>query len=419
MKIKDLKAHKAKLVQEMRSLAENDKLDENQETRFNELKKDLEATEKRIDRQEYIDTLERQAAPVDNPEFDQEKRSYSIQRAIAGASGFDVDFGREKEISQELARRSGKQPGGIWAPVSVFETREVITTTAPAAGPGGNIIPTDYRPGQYIDLLRAKLITRARGARVLSGLNGNVSIPRLKASATGYWVAENSAITASDMQFDELTMSPKHCGCLVEFSRNMLMQASPDIENLIRMDFASLLARAIDGVALEGGGSNEPTGITETSGVNAVDVSVEYTWAKILEFIESVETDNAEGSGWCATPAVVKTLRSTRKTVNTNESSPPTETYVDSQFLMEMQNRLAGSPYQLAGFPLKSSTSVPTGQLIFGNWADLLIGYWSQFDLLVNPYESTAYSKGNVQVRGMLTADVAVRHPVSFCISTL
>ena len=79
----------------------------------------------------------------------------------------------------------------------------------------------------------------------------------------------------------------------------------------------------------------------------------------------------------------------------------------------------------LAGYPLAISNLVPSNitkgagvnlsALIFGNWSsDLLIGYWSAFDLLVNPYESTAYTKGNVQIRGMLTADIKLRHPESF-----
>jgi HK97 family phage major capsid protein len=411
MKLKDLRSKKAQHISEMRSLAAVDTLDENQETRFNELKKEVEALEARIDRQVYLDDLERQStAPIDK-HFDDEKREFSLVRAIAGASGLDVDDGREKEISAELAKRSGKKPGGIYVPVSVFETRDIITTTTPAAGTGANIIPTDYRPGQYIDLLRSKLVTRAMGATVLSGLAGDVSIPRLKASATAYWVAESGAVTASDMQFDELTMAPKHCGCLVEFSRNMLQQTSPGIENLIRQDFAALLARAIDGVALAGGGANEPTGITGTSGVNAVDVISGFTWAKVLEYIESVETDNSSGTGFVATPAVVKSLRSTVKETAVHYSTADPAA-VSADYLME-------GPNTLAGYPCRTSKGVPTGQLIFGNWADLLIGYWSQFDLLVNPYESTAYSKGNVQVRGMMTTDVAVRHPVSFAISTL
>ena len=44
----------------------------------------------------------------------------------------------------------------------------------------------------------------------------------------------------------------------------------------------------------------------------------------------------------------------------------------------------------------------------------MLSGYWSAFDLLVNPYESAAYAKGNVQVRAMMTCDIAVRYAESF-----
>jgi hypothetical protein len=78
----------------------------------------------------------------------------------------------------------------------------------------------------------------------------------------------------------------------------------------------------------------------------------------------------------------------------------------------------------LAGYGLAITSNVPStltkgtgtnlSAIIFGNWSDLLIGYWSAFDLLVNPYETTAYAKGNVLVRGMLTADIKLRHPESF-----
>jgi hypothetical protein len=55
--------------------------------------------------------------------------------------------------------------------------------------------------------------------------------------------------------------------------------------------------------------------------------------------------------------------------------------------------------------------------LIFGAWQDLIIGFWSEFDFLVNPFESVAYTKGNVQVRGMGTCDVKLRHVESFAFS--
>ena len=63
---------------------------------------------------------------------------------------------------------------------------------------------------------------------------------------------------------------------------------------------------------------------------------------------------------------------------------------------------------------LTKGTGTNLSALIYGNWADLLIGYWSAFDLLVNPFETAAYEKGNVSVRAMLTADIQLRYVESF-----
>ena len=56
--------------------------------------------------------------------------------------------------------------------------------------------------------------------------------------------------------------------------------------------------------------------------------------------------------------------------------------------------------------------------LIYGDFSELLIGLWSALDVLVNPYESTAYSKGNVMIRAMATADIALRNPQAFVKAT-
>ena len=80
-------------------------------------------------------------------------------------------------------------------------------------------------------------------------------------------------------------------------------------------------------------------------------------------------------------------------------------------------------PGSLAGYPAASTTALRTGDspdestIIFGAWNQLLIGYWSGIDLLLNPYEGTAYAKGRVLVRAMRDVDVQVRHPESFAFS--
>ena len=58
--------------------------------------------------------------------------------------------------------------------------------------------------------------------------------------------------------------------------------------------------------------------------------------------------------------------------------------------------------------------SVVEGGAIFGDWSQVLLGVWSELDLLVNPYSETAYSKGNVLIRAMATCDIAIRHAQAF-----
>jgi HK97 family phage major capsid protein len=258
------------------------------------------------------------------------------------------------------------------------------------------LIGTDLMGGMYIDALRAKLVIRGLGATTLSGLRSNVDIPKLNTSATAGWVAENSPITPSDEDFASVQLRPKHVGAITEFSRNMLLQSTPDIEQLIRGDFAAVLAREIDKAAIKGGGANEPTGIIATSDV---DHSVSFTtptWENVLELIEVVETANATGSAFVTNASVVRTLRST-----------PRITSTDSRMVQETRD-------QLADYPLAQTSLVPASTIVFGNFADLLLGFWDELSILVNPFETTAYSKGNIMVRGFVTADCALRHSESF-----
>jgi HK97 family phage major capsid protein len=417
MRTKDLLEKRTTLVKEMRQIAEspaeNGDLSNEQATKFDGLKQLLEATERQIERQTAIDEAERrmngqQIAGTGDGKLDDELRTFSLRKAIlTQVPGHSEDCGRERELSAEIARRSGRAFQGVAIPAAAFETR-VVTTGLPAAGPGSNIISTDYLGAEFIDHLRAALITRRLGARILSGLIGNVAIPRLKLSGTTAWVAENAAISASDPQVDQVTLSPKHAGGIVEYSRNMLLQSTPAIDELLRNDFAQVLARAIDAAAIDGGGSNEPVGIISTSGVATVSM-LTPTWTNILQLIEAVEgADALNGSlAFAGNSHVTRKLRSTSKVTST-----------DSVMIQESPTELAGYPYVSTSLvPLDGNSPSDKTSLIFGNWNDLLIGFWSEFDFLVNPFESTAFSKGNVQVRAMATCDVKLRHVESFAFS--
>jgi len=423
MKLHELQEARATAVVAMRALAdlaETEKRDltADEDKKFGDLKKELADLDKRIGRAQTLAEAERSAPAVVHGKlgdgaFEERARDFSVVKAIRAAlprdvGGGDVDAAFEREISQEVARRSGRTFQGIAVPDQIFlqEQRTLLAGSSAA-----DLIPNTHRADLFIDRLRSALVTQRLGATVLDGLVGTVDIPRQTGSSSAQWVAEDGSLSETDATVDDVTLSPKTVGAMTSYSRRTLLNASPSIEQIVRNDLASVIAQAIDGKAISGDGTgNTPTGILNTSGIGDVALGTNGgapTWQSVLDLIAALETADAEGRAFLTNPKAVKKMRGTVRVAST-----------DSRMIQE-------DPAQLAGYPLASTNLVPSNldkgtstgvcsALIFGNFADLLIGYWTGVDILLNPYETTAYAKGRVIVRAMRDVDVQVRHAASF-----
>lgn len=412
MKLHELLEQRAKKIAEMRTLqttadTANRDLSDNERQRFDQIETEVRAINEKIERAQRLDALERSAVatPLNGgtPDFDRECRTPGLfLDAIAASAGIEGrDTGRVREISAELQRRTGRTATGIMIPTEIFqrpahEQRVVISSTT-----GAGAIPTDHRGDLTVDALRAASVVDRLGATVLSNLSGNVSIPAIDTGFTSAWIAENGALSPADWDINARTLSPKHVGALTEFSRNMILQADPSVDAMATRDGARALASALDSAALVGGGANQPLGIGAT--VTPTTFATP-TWAEGLAMIASISTANAlTGSlGWAGHPDVTKKLRSTLVAAST-----------DSRMIMSDPNNLYGYQYYDTTALVGNGSPADRG-IVFGDFSSLVVGYWTGVDILANPYESTAYSKGNVQVRALLSADVALRHEESF-----
>lgn len=350
-----------------------------------------------------------QSAP-DNLDMEpKEKRSYSMFRAInAAATGNWAKAGLEREASDEIAKRLNKEPKGFFVPNDIsWSQRDLTVGTATA---GGNMKGTDHMGADFIDALRPRLVLGQMGARMMSGLQGDVAIPALNAKTTAYWVAENAAPTEGAPTVRQVTMAPKTVGAYVDISRKLMIQSDPSAEQIFRDDMVNQVASAIDTVGINGGGSNEPTGILQTAGIGSVAIGTNGgapTWASVVNNIREVDVDNAaDGSLYFLTNAkVVAKLRTTAKVSST-----------DSVMIMgETDNLLGYQVWSTNNVPstlTKGSTSGSCSAMIFGNFNDLIIGEWGGVDVLVDPY--TGSSTGATRVTVFKDVDVAVRHAQSF-----
>lgn len=421
MKLFELQEARAAAVAEMRALAdaaETEKRDLTaaEDQKFGELKTKIADLDKKIGRAQTLAEAERSAPAIVHGRlgdgvYEERARDFSISKAIRAAlprdlGGGDVDAGFEREIAQEVVRRSGRTFQGMAVPDEAFlaEKRTLLVGSSAA-----DLVPNVHRPDLFIDRLRSALVTGRLGATVLDGLAGSpIDIPRQTGSSTAQWVAEDGSLTETDASFDDVSLMPKTVGAMTSYSRRTLLNTSPSVEQIIRNDLASVIASAIDAKAMLGdGSSNTPTGIVNVSGVHEIDMSTAPTWDDVLSFVAKVEHANAASASmaWTLNAYAAKKLRTTVKA--SGEAAG---------FLMDSADRLADYPAAITS-ALPGDPTPTAATIIFGDWSSLLIGYWTGVDILVNPYESTAYAKGRVLVRAMRDVDVQVRHAASFAFS--
>ena len=419
LKLHELQEARSTAVTAMRALAdladtEKRDLTADEDKRFSELKTQIADFDKKIGRAQTLADAERSAPAImhgrrGDGTFETRARDFSVTKAIRAAlprdvGGGDVDAGFEKEISQEVARRSGRTFQGIAVPDQVFLTEN---RTLLAGSSAAELIPNVHRADLFIDRLRASLVTQSLGATVLDGLVGTVDIPRQTGSSAAAWVAEDGSLAESDAAFDDVTLAPKTVGAMTSYSRRTLLNGSPSIEQIVRNDLASIIALAIDNKAMLGDGTgNTPVGVVHAAGVTDLATGAP-TWEKILAFIAAIESQDATGGsmGWALNSFAVKKLRAT----------PKIEGGGGAGFIMDQPGQLAGYAAAVtSALPGNPAGAGTPGTMIFGDWSSLLIGYWSGLDLLLNPYETTAYAKGRILVRAMRDVDVQIRHGESF-----
>ena len=342
--------------------------------------------------------------PVETPNAElgmteKEVKQFSFLRAIrAMANPNDHQAQKEAafefEASAEVSKKMGRAPKGLYVPFDVLK-RDLSAGIDTA---GGYTVADDLLTGSFIETLENAMVVRQLGATVLTGLVGDISIPKQTGGATGYWLNEGGSPTESQQTFGQLQLTPKTVGAYTDYTRKLMQQSSISVENFVRNDLALRLALQMDAKAYNGtGASGEPRGILETSGIGEVTLNATNApdWGDIVDLETAVAVDNAlTGTlAYVSTATIQGAMKQTVKASSTN-----------AQFILDGD--------MLNGYPFMMSNQVPAKYIIFGNWRELILAFWGGLDINVDT--STLSTSGGTRVVALQDVDIAVRHAESF-----
>ncbi|MEI6178002.1 MAG: phage major capsid protein [Verrucomicrobiota bacterium] len=335
-------------------------------------------------------------------------RGYSLVRAINEAGSGRLS-GLELECSEEIEHRSGTKANGFFIPNQILVEKRGLAVTTSSGADGGLAVGTITEG--LLEALRPASKVIAAGATIFSGLSSNIAIPRQSAASTASWHSELGELDDVSGTIDQITLQPNRVGSFVELSNQLLVQVNPSIEGFIQNDLIQAIATAIDAAAINGtGANNQPLGILHTPNIGSVVGGTDGaapSWSHICQLVEKVADANADfGSlAYLTNSKVAAKLRSSAKVTGT-----------DSRMILEGNT--------LLDYPVLFSNNVPSGltkglanavcsAIIFGNWADVLIGQFGLgTDLIVDRF--TKATGGVTRVIAQSFVDIAVRREASF-----
>lgn len=401
MKLHEIRQRKATKVAQARTIlttaeTETRSLNPQEQGAFDALKAEIAALEADEARAQFVEDAERRMAgqPVDTARQNLEAR-VSVIDAITAHLENRALTGALAEFNAEQ-KRQGVQARGVLVPQSLFSETRAAQTTTTAAG----IVPEDFRPDQFVGLLRNSMVVRSLGARVLPNLRGDVVIPRQVGTSTAQWLAEGDGLTDSGVSFDSITLKPKHVGAITELSRQLLQQSNPAIEQLVRDDFIQVVSLAVDKALIHGDGIKQPKGLL--SAASGTGTLATLSWEAVLKVLEGLALHNITPNSWLAHPEVATVLRSTLR-----EAGLP-------GYLLD-GGLLAGLPVAVTK-QLEANAGATAGRMIVGDFSEMIVGTWGSVDILTNQFAEGPYSRGAVQVRILTTMDMVPRREEAFTV---
>lgn len=304
----------------------------------------------------------------------------------------------------------------------VFQNMQAKAMSQGLDSAGGNIVPEEAILS-VIEKLKAQVVAFDLGATEMQCTGVPCVIPRVSTSATAHWVNENTTITASDLAFQQISLSPKTVAGRVILSNLLLETSQPAADSIIEQDLAQQLGLAVDVVVLKGGGTGELTGIMADGLVSTVDTSLTTTVAptvsELLEFPDTLMGANAlRGSlGWVLHPTALTQIRQI-KSENATLGTPNLEV---SRFMLGdgPLNTLLGYPYRVSTQMTAPGASDGDDDysMLFGNFSDVMVARWGGLRLLASNTSDDAFSKDQTHIRATMRMDVGLRHPESFVYS--
>ena len=290
--------------------------------------------------------------------------------------------------------------------------------TVGAAGEGKELVGTTHLAAEFVEPLRPQTWLARAGVRVLDGLMSDIEIPGQDGVATASWLAIEAPaadIASSDLDTETaVTLSPKEAGTMSSFSRKLLIQSSPGIEQLVIDDQRAVLDRTIEAAVISGtGAAGQPKGMSafvagdvakHTAAANGTSPS----WKTLVDLwaaLSAAEIDPMRVA-WLTGSKGAATLMRTLTSDGASQETKSRDLYLYDK--MRQQGWQVLLTNLVPDDVTKGSATNGTTALYAADFGHCIVARWSGLDVTVDPY--TLLGQRKVRVATYTDVDVGWRY---------
>lgn len=323
---------------------------------------------------------------------DEKREKFSLRRAIANT----VEGRAHHEADAKLMSSSSKER--FTFPLS---QRGVLAAGTDAQG--GHTIEEEKT--DILLPLQDKLVLVEAGAKFMTGLKGNITMPSYSGS-TVKWEEELATAKDGAGDFSTKTFKPKRISGYIDISKQLLAQDTLGVERIIRESLASAIALKLEATIL---GSHESTAVMPDGLFTTLPAAGGVLdFDKLVALETSIDTQNALTGNlkYIMHPALIGKAKTTVKKEKGAVG-----------FILENGT--------INGYPVLRTNAIASKLqegsdeygVAFGNWADYFIGQWGDVELVIDNITKATEN----QVRLVINAffDTGMIRKESFATTTL
>jgi len=355
------------------------------------------------------------AATIVDRVFDRLEASHAADAAERKAPAFLSKYGRgtdEHEEKFSWARSVRGIVTGKWdqAPIE----KNLLEATGAA---GGYLVPTEQSM-ELIGMLREESVVRAAGARVWPMPSDVTTIPIQTAGATTYWEGEVDITTSgmtkdTTIAFGQRQLVAKKLYAYVGMSNDLIADASPSVESIVKDSLVTDIAEAEDLAYLTGAGVGAtPSGFNKlvTTNTNSSTVAAgasQLTFDTVLDMMYNVRNKKSKVTAFITHPYVINALRKIATSTG--------------DYIYGTRDPSKPIPAQWYGMPVFESTQCLSGTdyyVVAGNFKrEAIVGQRAQIALANSSH--VEFDKDVTVIRATIRVDFKLAHEDAFHLETV